>query len=337
MAQMPKRPPKSSAPTMMETEMTVGRESRKGEAIERVENRGAVGGDAGDEDDGQQPVEEVDGERELGGRKVRGDEREEAAGEKRHERGRGAEKQAHPEHGTREELLGAIAALLFPHPDQRGHERLIHRLGDEVDEQAGNERRGEEGVHGVGAAIDRGDGDLFEGGDELDDDARGADGDGGAEDTAIDRWWLVEGAAMEGRQCDMRLVTAFRNPAPLRAAGTGSGASAWERRKQAVRACGHPPRRGARRRTIMAKSSQVVRFSSTVATSEVMAQTSSEVTQRQAQRAAGPKRGTHGQGDKERRPETARRALRRPRWKARCCAPCRWAPDARRRRRSRRP
>jgi hypothetical protein len=90
----------------------------------------------------------------------------------RHERRRRAEKQAHPEHGTGEQLLGAIAALLFPHPDQRGHERLIHRLGDEVDEQAGNERGGEKRVHGVGAAVDRGDGDLLECGDELDDEKK---------------------------------------------------------------------------------------------------------------------------------------------------------------------
>ena len=90
----------------------------------------------------------------LAGGKLRGDEREEAVGEKRHQGGRDAEKKAHPEHGTGEQLLGAIAALLFPHPDQRGHESLVHGFGDEVDEQAGNERRGKEGVHGVGAAID---------------------------------------------------------------------------------------------------------------------------------------------------------------------------------------
>ena len=46
------------------------RKSGKGEAIERVENGGAVGGDAGEEHDGQQPVEEVDGKREFGGREV---------------------------------------------------------------------------------------------------------------------------------------------------------------------------------------------------------------------------------------------------------------------------
>ena len=39
-----------------------GRESRKGEAIESVQYRCAVGGDAGDEDDGQKAVEETDGE-----------------------------------------------------------------------------------------------------------------------------------------------------------------------------------------------------------------------------------------------------------------------------------
>ena len=102
------------------------RQSGKGEAIEGVENRSAVGGDAGEQDDGQQAVEEVDGKRELGGREVGGDERKEAVREKGHQSGRDAEKQAHPEHGTREQLLGAIAALLFPHPDERGHESLVH-------------------------------------------------------------------------------------------------------------------------------------------------------------------------------------------------------------------
>ena len=122
----------------------------------------------------------------LAGEKVGGDERKEAVGEKRHEGGSDAEKQAHPEHGTGEQLLGAIAALLFPHPHQRGHERLIHGLGDEVDEQAGDERRGEKGVHGVGAAINGGDADFLGGGDELDEDARRANGDDGAEDAAMD-------------------------------------------------------------------------------------------------------------------------------------------------------
>ncbi len=97
-----------------------------------------------------------------------------------------AEKQAHPEHGAREQLLGALAALLFPHPDQRGHERLIHGLGDEVDEQAGNERRGEKGIHGIGAAIDGGNADLLGSGDELDEDARCANGEDGAQDAAMD-------------------------------------------------------------------------------------------------------------------------------------------------------
>ena len=72
------------------------------------------------------------------------------------------------EHRARKKLLGALAALLFPHPDQRGHERLVHRFGDEVDQQAGDERCGEKCVHGVGAAIDGGDGNLLERGDELD-------------------------------------------------------------------------------------------------------------------------------------------------------------------------
>ena len=75
---------------------------------------------------------------------------------------------AHPQHGARQQLLGAVVALLFPHPDQRGHKRLIHRLGDQVDQQAGNQRGGKESIHGVGAAIDPGDGNLLEGGDELD-------------------------------------------------------------------------------------------------------------------------------------------------------------------------
>ena len=128
----------------------------------------------------------MNGEGELGGRKVRGDERKEAVGAERHDDRRGAEQQTHPEHGTGEKLLRAVAALLFPHPDERGHERLIHRLGDEVDEQAGDERGGEEGVHGVGAAIDGGDGDFFDCGDELDEDAGSADGKGGAKNAAID-------------------------------------------------------------------------------------------------------------------------------------------------------
>ncbi len=136
--------------------------------------------------DGQQRIEEADGEGELGGRKVRGDEREEAVRGERHQQRRGAEQQAHPEHGAGEQLLGAVAALLFPHPDERGHERLVHRFGDEVDEQAGDERGGEKCVHGVGAAIDGGDGDLFAGGDELDEDASGAYREGGAEDAAVD-------------------------------------------------------------------------------------------------------------------------------------------------------
>ena len=145
----------------------------------------------------------------LAGGKLRGDERKEAVREKRHQSGRDAEKQAHPEHGTREQLLGAIAALLFPHPDQRGHERLVHRFGDEVDEQAGNERSGEKGIHGVGAAIDRGDGDLFCGGDELDEDARRADRESGAENAAMDAVCLDK---LGGSLCSVAKPSAFSNP-----------------------------------------------------------------------------------------------------------------------------
>ncbi len=83
-------------------------------------------------------------------------------------------------------MLRALAALLFPHPNQRGHKGLIHRLGDEVDEQIGDEHGGEKGVHGVGAAIDRGNGDFLEGGEEFDDDAGGAHRQRGAKDAAID-------------------------------------------------------------------------------------------------------------------------------------------------------
>jgi hypothetical protein len=83
-------------------------------------------------------------------------------------------------------LLGALAALLFPHPHQRGHESLIHGFRDEVDEQAGNERRGKKGVHGVGAAINSGDADLLRSSNELDEDARRAHRECGVEDAAMD-------------------------------------------------------------------------------------------------------------------------------------------------------
>ena len=196
--------------------------------------------------------------------------------QERHDGGRDAQQQTHPEHGTGEELLRAIAALLFPHPDQRRHERLIHRLGDEVDEQAGDERGGEECVHGVGTAIDRGNRDFLEGGDELDQDAGGADRHSGAEDAAID-------AKGSGRRGDGGGKSTWWAAPPLRIRLHGerwAGASAIRgggAEKQAVRACESSAASRAAR-TIRAKSSHVVRFPSTVATSDVTAQTSSAVT-----------------------------------------------------------
>ena len=186
MAQMPKRPPKKSAPKMIATEITDRRESRNGKSIDRVEDRGAVGGDSRDENNRQKAIEQMHGQGELGRRKVRGDEREETARGKRHDRTGGGEEQAHPEHGTRQKLLGAFAALLFPHPDERGHQRLIHRFGNKVHEQAGDERGGQECIHGIGAAIDGSHCDFLEGSQDLDDDTGGANRDCGAEDGAID-------------------------------------------------------------------------------------------------------------------------------------------------------
>ena len=128
----------------------------------------------------------MDSEFELGRREAGGDEREESMRQERQDGGRGAQQQTHPEHGTGEELLRPGAAFLFPHPDQGGHKGLIHRLRNEVDQQTGDKRGGEESVHGVGAAINRGNRNLLEGGDELDDDAGGADRHSRAKDTAID-------------------------------------------------------------------------------------------------------------------------------------------------------
>ncbi len=77
-------------------------------------------------------------------------------------------------------------ALLFPHPHQRGHQCLVHRFGDQVDQQIGNQNGGDEGIHSVGAAIDSGDGEFLEGGDGFDQDSCGGDRRSGAEDAAID-------------------------------------------------------------------------------------------------------------------------------------------------------
>jgi hypothetical protein len=83
-------------------------------------------------------------------------------------------------------LLGAVVAFLFPHPHQRGHQRLIHRLGDQVDQQVGDEDGGDESIHCIGAAIDSGDGKFLEGGDGFDQNSSGGDRCSGAEDAAID-------------------------------------------------------------------------------------------------------------------------------------------------------
>ena len=162
-----------------------GHERRQGEAVEGVEYRRAVDGDAGDEDNRQEGIEEMDGEIELGGREMGGDEGEEAARGERHEGGGGDKQETHPEHGAREQLLRAVVAFALSDADQGGNEGLIHGLGDEVDEQAGDERGGEEGVHGVGAAVDAGDGKLLDGGDEFDEDGGGGDRSSGAKDLAI--------------------------------------------------------------------------------------------------------------------------------------------------------
>ncbi len=115
-----------------------------------------------------------------------GDEREEGGSGERHD-GRGGDKeQTHPKHGAGKELLGPVAALLLANADEGGDEGLVHGLGDEIDEQAGDEGGCQEGVHDVGATVDAGDGDFFERRGDFDGDAYGANGDGRAQDAAVD-------------------------------------------------------------------------------------------------------------------------------------------------------
>jgi len=160
--------------------------------VKGVQDGGAVGGDAGDEHHGKQGVEEPDGERELLRRKVRGDQGKKAVGGESHKSRCGCQQEANPEHRTRKKLLGAVMAFAFPHADQGGHEGLVHRLGDKVDEQVGDEESREEGVHGVGAAIDPGDSEFLEGGDDFDEDSGSSDRCGGAENAAVDAAALEE-------------------------------------------------------------------------------------------------------------------------------------------------
>jgi hypothetical protein len=91
-----------------------------------VQHRGAVAGDAGDEHQRQQSVEKPDRKIELCRRKVRADQRKEAARQQSHPGRRGHQQQADPQHRARQQLLGAVVALPFPHPHQRGHKGLVH-------------------------------------------------------------------------------------------------------------------------------------------------------------------------------------------------------------------
>jgi hypothetical protein len=77
-------------------------------------------------------------------------------------------------------------AIALADADQRGHERLIHRFRNQINEQVGNQKSGEEGVHRIRAAVDSGNGELLEGGDDLDQNAGSRDRQGRAQNAPVD-------------------------------------------------------------------------------------------------------------------------------------------------------
>jgi len=90
-----------------------------------------------------------------------------------------------------EQLLRALVALALSHTNQSRHQRLVHRLRDQIDQQPRNQIGRKKRVHAVGSPVDVRNRDLLECGGHLDHDAGKRDRGRGAQNPAIHARTLV--------------------------------------------------------------------------------------------------------------------------------------------------